>query len=160
MFDTVFETQIFFFGFCLPSSVFFQRADRQQNMSVGIMTVIVVDTNVGAHTVGDELRLNVLFEQPDVLLERQLGRQRHDDLAGKSADLCFLGFFNGVPQYRAVLPFGRCVCREKDTLVFEPAFSAVIMRQPVIVVVDSGTARVGCRRNGGTTFSSCDRFCF
>ena len=103
---------------------------------MGIMTVIVVDTNVGAHTVGNELCLNVFFKQPDVLLQRQLNRQRHDDLAGKSADLCFLRFFDGVPQYRAVLPCGRRMSREKDALVFQSSFVRIIVRKTVIFVID------------------------
>ena len=124
------------------------------------MTVIVVDTNVGAHTVGNKLRLNVVFDQPDVLLERQLAGQRYDDLSCKPAYLRFLRFLYGVPQYRAVLPCGRRRRREKDALVFQTAFSAVIMRQPVVVVMDKRTADIRCRRDGGTSFSSCDRLCF
>ena len=136
LFDTVPDTQIFFFGFCLPLPVFFQRADRKQNMRVGIVPVGVVDTDVGAHTVGYELRLHVVFDQPDVLLQRQLDGKSNDDLASKAADLCFLRFFHGVPQYRTVLPCGRRVSREKDALVFESAFVRILVRKTVIFVID------------------------
>ena len=129
-------------------------------MRVGIVPVGIMDTDVGAHTVGDELRLHVVFDHPDILFKCKFNRQRHDDLTGKSADLCFLRFLYGVPQYRAVFPFRRRVSREKDALVFETAFAGIIVRETVIVIVDSGAARVGCRRNSGTAFSSCDRLCF
>ena len=124
------------------------------------MTVGVVDTNVGAHTVRDELRLNVVFDQPDILFKCKFNRQCHDDLAGKAADLCFLRFFDGVPQYRAFLPFGRRVSREKDAFVFQPSFAGIIVRKTVIVVIDKRTTDICRRRNDGTAFSSCDRLCF
>ena len=129
-------------------------------MRVGIVPVGVMDTDVGAHTVGDELRLHVVFNQLDILFKREFNRKRHDDLAGKAADLCFLRFFDGVPQYRAILPFGRRVCREKDALVFQSAFVRIIVRKTVIVVIDKSATDIRCRRDGGTSFSSCDRLCF
>ena len=50
-FLAVFHAEIFLLCLVLPLASFIQRAHRQQNVSVGIVTIGVVDGSVGAHSV-------------------------------------------------------------------------------------------------------------
>ena len=50
-FLTVFHAEVFLLGLVLPLALFIQWAHRQQNVSVGIVTVGVVDSSIGTHSV-------------------------------------------------------------------------------------------------------------
>ena len=66
-FLAVFDTEIFFLGLVLPFSLFIQRAHRQENVGVGIVTVGVVDGSVGAHSIGHKLLPDKVLQQLDLL---------------------------------------------------------------------------------------------
>ena len=66
-FLTVLDAEIFFLGLVLPASLFIQRAHRQQNMGVGIVTVSVVDGSIGAHPFRHELLVDKILQQLDLL---------------------------------------------------------------------------------------------
>ena len=51
LFFTVSDAEIFLLGLVLPASLLIQRAHRQQNVGMRIVTVRVVDGSVGAHSV-------------------------------------------------------------------------------------------------------------
>ena len=50
-FLAVFHTEVFFLGLVLPLALFIQRAHRQQDMGMGIVTVGVMDGSIGAHSI-------------------------------------------------------------------------------------------------------------
>ena len=56
------DAQIFLLRFILPLSMLVQRADRQQNMSMGIEAgwVRIVDTHISTHAVCHKLLLDVV----------------------------------------------------------------------------------------------------
>ena len=54
-FLTIPDAEIFFLSFVLPLALFVQRAHRQHDMGVGIMTVRIVNRHIGTHTVRYEL---------------------------------------------------------------------------------------------------------
>ena len=74
-------------------------------MGVGIVTIGVVDRNVGAHSFIHELLSDKLLQKLDLLLARQLDGQRGDKFPRQTAVLGFLRFLHGVPEFFPVLPF-------------------------------------------------------
>ena len=50
-FFAVFHAEIFLLCLVLPLASFIQRAHRQQNVSVGIVTIRVVNGSIGTHSV-------------------------------------------------------------------------------------------------------------
>ena len=86
-------------------------SDRQQNMRVGIVTVGIVNGDVGAHSVINKIFLNIIRQQFYPLRFVKLNRQGNDQFACESAVLRFLGSFNRVPQNAPAFPFRRRVSR-------------------------------------------------
>ena len=66
-FLAVFHAEIFLLGLVLPLASFIQRAHRQQNVSVGIVTIGVVDGCVGAHSIGHKLLPEKVLQQLNLL---------------------------------------------------------------------------------------------
>jgi len=71
-FFAVFHAEIFLLGLVLPLALFVQRAHRQENVSMRIVTARVVDSSIGAHSVRHKLFLDELLQQLDLLCARQL----------------------------------------------------------------------------------------
>lgn len=78
---------------------------------MGIMTIGIVDSSIGAHFIGHKPLSDKVLQQLDLLFPTQLYGQRHDELTGKSAVLGCLDFLHGVPELFPVLPFQRGVFR-------------------------------------------------
>ena len=78
LFLAVSHAEIFLLGLVLPLALFVQRAHRQQDMGVGIVSVCVMDSSVSAHSIGHKLFLYELPEQFDLRLPVNLSRQRND----------------------------------------------------------------------------------
>ena len=62
------DAEIFFFGFILPFPVFVQRAHGQQNVGVGVVTIGIVDRNIGAHSFIYELLPDKILQKLNLLL--------------------------------------------------------------------------------------------
>ena len=67
LFFTVSDAEIFLLGLVLPASLLIQRAHRQQNVGMRIVTVRVVDGSVGAHSIGYKLLPDKISKQLDLL---------------------------------------------------------------------------------------------
>ena len=72
-FLAVFGTEIFFLGLVLPFPLFIQRAHRQQDMSMGIVSgrIWVVDGSVSAHSVRHKLLLDEILQELNLFLTAQ-----------------------------------------------------------------------------------------
>ena len=104
-FLAVSHAEVFLLGFVLPVSLLIQRAHRQENVGMRIVTVGVVDGSVGAHSIGHKLLPDKVLQQPNLLLPTQFYGQRHDKLTGKPAVFGCFDFFHGVPELFPILPF-------------------------------------------------------
>ena len=82
-------------------------------MGVGIVAICVVDGNVGAHPVRNEIILYKLTHKSDPLAFAQLHGQCHDELTGKLTVLGFLVGLDSVPERFPVLPCGGSHWRQK-----------------------------------------------
>ena len=144
----------------LPCAVFVQRAHGQHNVGVGIVTIGVMDSDIGAHPIGNKLTLDELRQQGLTLFPVKLHRQGDHKLPCQPAVFRLFGFFHGVPEYRSVLPLGRGVLRQKYALPDHPALAGVIVGNAVIVVVDLTAAHIGGSSHSGAACSTADYFCF
>ena len=81
----------------LPRAVRIQRADGQHDMGMGVMTVCVMDGNIGAHALRHKLPSYEIGEEQDPFRFVQLYRQGDHELPRQSAVLRFLVFLHGVP---------------------------------------------------------------
>ena len=66
-FLAVFHAEIFLLGLVLPLASFIQRAHRQQNVGMRIVTIGVVDGCVGAHSIGHKLLPDKVLQQLNLL---------------------------------------------------------------------------------------------
>ena len=92
------DTQIFFLCFMLPFAILGQRPHGQHDMSMGIMTVRIVDTGISAHPFCHKIGLDKISQQGNPLVPAQFNGERHHELAGEAAVLCFFRFFHDVPK--------------------------------------------------------------
>ena len=67
--------KIFLFGFVLPLAFVVKRSDGKHNMSVGIVSVDVVNSNVSAHTICNKVDLDIVCQQTDPLFFVEFNRQ-------------------------------------------------------------------------------------
>ena len=85
-FLAVFHAEIFLLGLVLPLALFVQRAHRQENVGMRVVTVGVVDGCVGAHSIGHKLLPDkVLQHSLSVIIDGDFHRPflRSEFLAGK-----------------------------------------------------------------------------
>ena len=107
-----FDAEVFFLGLVLPFSLFIQRAHRQQDMGMGIVSgrMRVMDGSIGAHSVCHKLLLDEILQELDLFLSAQFYGQRRHKFTGEAAVLCGFGFLHGVPQGFPILPLcGGCL---------------------------------------------------
>ena len=67
-FLAVFHAEVFFLGLVLPLASFIQRAHRQQNVGMRIVTIGIVDGHIGAHSIRDKLFPYKFLYQGNLLL--------------------------------------------------------------------------------------------
>ena len=139
-FLAVSHAEVFLLGFVLPLAPFVQWAHRQQNVGMGIVTIGVVDSSIGAHSIGHKLLPDKVLQQFDLLLTAQFNGQRHDELTGKSAVLGRLDFLHGVPELFPILPFLRGIFRQKHFLPDKSLLFCVVMLYPIVIIIQAGTA--------------------
>ena len=159
-FLAVFHAEVFFLGLVLPLALLIQRAHRQQNVGMRIVTVGVVDGSVAAHSIGHKLLPDKRLQQLDLLLPTQFYGQGHDELTGKPAVFCRLDFLHGIPKPFPILPFLRGVFRQKYSLPDKPLLSRVVMLNPVVIVIQAGTAQIGGSGHGGASCAPADHLRF
>ena len=159
-FFTVSHTEIFFLGFVLPLALLIQRARRQENVGMGIVAVRVVDGSIGTHPVRNKLLPDKVLQQLDLLLPTQLNGQGHDELTGKSAVFCCFHFLHGVPELFTILPFLRGIFRQKHLLPDKPLLFCVVMLNPVVIVIQTGTAQISGSGHGGAPCATADHLRF
>ena len=109
-------------------------------MPMGIVTIGVVDSSIGAHSIGHKLLPDKVLQQFDLLLTAQFNGQRHDELTGKSAVLGRLDFLHGVPELFPILPFLRGIFRQKHFLPDKSLLFCVVMLYPIVIIIQAGTA--------------------
>ena len=158
-FFAVFHAEIFLLGLVLPLALFVQRAHRQENVGMGIVAVGVVDGSIGTHPVRNKLLPDKVLQQLDLLLPTQLNGQGNDKLTGKPAVLGCLDFFHGVPELFPVLPFLRGILRQKHLLPDKPLLFCVVMLNPVVIVIQTGTAQISGSGHGGAACAPADHLC-
>ena len=127
---------------------------------MGIVTIGVVDSSIGAHSIGHKLLPDKVLQQFDLLLTVQLDGQGNDKLTGKPAVLGCLDFFHGVPELFPVLPFLRGIFRQKYLLPDKPLFSRVVMLNPVVIIIQAGTAQISGSGHGRATCAPADHLRF
>ena len=159
-FLTVFGAKILFLGFVLPLALLIQRARRQENVGMGIVAVRVVDGSIGTHPVRNKLLPDKVLQQLDLLLPTQLNGQGHDELTGKSAVFCCFHFLHGVPELFTILPFLRGIFRQKHLLPDKPLLFCVVMLNPVVIVIQTGTAQISGSGHGGAPCATADHLRF
>ena len=93
-----------------------------------------MDRNIGAHPLSNKTVLNEIREKLLPLIWCQFNGQSRNKFTGKAAVLGLFVFFNGVPQYTSVFPFGWSELRQKYILPHKPFLSCKVMPYPVIVV--------------------------
>ena len=83
------EAEIFFLGLVLPVSFFVQRANRYHDMGMGIVPgrIWIVDSNIGAHPLGNKIVLNEIRQKLLPLCRCQLNGESRNKLTGKAAVL-------------------------------------------------------------------------
>ena len=155
-FLAVSDTEVFLLRLVLPTPLFVQRAHGQQNMSVGILSVRVVDGSVGAHTLCHKLLLNIFLNKGNLRLPVKLSRQCCDELPRKAAVLGLFVFLHGVPELFSVLPFLRSVFRQKYLLPDKPLLFRVVVLYPVVIVIQTGAAHIGGSGHGGAPCAPAD----
>ena len=155
-FLAVFHTEVFFLGLVLPASPLIQRAHRQKNVSVGIVTGCIVDGSVSTHSIEHKLLPDKVLQQLDLLFPTQLYGQRHDELTGKPAVFCCLYFLHGVPELFSVLPFLWGVFRQKYFLPGKSLLFRIVVLYPVIIVIQAGAAQISRSSHGGASCAPAD----
>ena len=152
LFLAVFHAEIFLLGLVLPLSPFIQRAHRQQNVGMRIVTIGVMDGSISAHSIRHKLFSDELLQQLDLLLTAQLYGQGNHKLPRQPAVLGCLDFLHSVPELFSVLPFLWDVFRQENLLPDKPLLFCVVMLYPVVIVVEAGTAQIS---GGGHSGASC-----
>lgn len=106
MFLTVLNTEIFFLNLVLPFSLFIQRAYRQQDVNVGIVTgrIWIMNRHIRTHSIRHKGIRNKIKQQPFPLCFTQLNRQRNHKFTSQAAVLCFFVFLHSISQYVSILP--------------------------------------------------------
>ena len=127
---------------------------------MGIVTIGVVDSSIGAHSIGHKLLPDKVLQQLDLLLPTQLNGQGHDELTGKSAVFCCFHFLHGVPELFTILPFLRGIFRQKHLLPDKPLLFCVVMLNPVVIVIQTGTAQISGSGHGGAPCAPADHLRF
>ena len=129
-FLAVFDTEIFFLGLVLPFSLFIQRAHRQQDMGMGIVSgrIRVMDSSIGAHSVCYKLLLDEILQELDLFLPAQFYRQRRHKFTGEAAVLCGFGFLYSVPQVFSILPLCGGGGWQKNLPPPKALFACVVVR--------------------------------
>ena len=157
-FLAVFDTEIFFLGLVLPFSLFIQRAHRQQDMSMGVVSgrIRVMDGSIGAHSVCHKLLLDEILQELNLFLPAQLYGQCRHKFTGKATVLCGFGFLHSVPQGFSILPLCGGGGWQKNLLPPKALFACVVVLHPVILVEHSGTAQIGRSSHGGASGSTAD----
>lgn len=82
------------------------------------------------------------------------------ELTGKSAVLGRLNFLHGVPELFTISPFLWGIFRQKHLLPDKPLFSCVVMLNPVVIVIQTGTAQISGSSHGGASCASADHLRF
>ena len=127
---------------------------------MGIVAVRVVDGSIGTHSVRHKLFSDKFLQQLDLFFTVQLYWQSHNKLTSQSAVLGCLDFLHGVPELFSVLPFLWGVFRQKYPLPDKPLFSCVGMLNPVVIVVEVGTAQISGGGHGGAACAPADHLRF
>ena len=91
------DAEIFLLCLVLPFAVFIQRAHRQQDVSMGIVPVRIMNRTVGTHSVRNELLPDKLRDKGLPFLFPKLYGQSNDKFTGKAAVLRLFCFFHGIP---------------------------------------------------------------
>ena len=70
LFLATFDTEMFFLGLVLPFSFFIQRAHRQRDMGMGIVSGRIwgMDDSIGVHSVCYKLLLDRILKELDLVL--------------------------------------------------------------------------------------------
>ena len=159
-FFAVSHAEIFLLGLVLPLTLFIQRAHRQQNMGMRIVTVRVVDGSIGTHPVRNKLLPDKFLQQLDLLLTAQFYWKRNHELPRQPAVLRSLHFLHGVPELFSVFPFLRGILRQKHLLPDKPLLFCVVMLNPVVIVIQTGTAQISGSGHGGAPCATADHLRF
>ena len=158
-FFAVLDAQIFLLRFMLPFAISGQRPHGQHDMSVGIVAVRIVDTDIGAHSLHHKIGMDKISQQGNPLVPVQFNGERHNELTCKATVLCFLRFFHSVPEDFPVCPFCRCHIWQRNLLPDKPLFSSVVMLDAVVIIIHPGTTHIGCCCDSGTACSPTDNLC-
>ena len=105
-------------------------------MSMGIVTgrIGIMNRHIRTHSVSYKLLLDKIRQQAFPWFSIQFNRQSNYKFTGKSAVLCFLIFFYGIPESRSFLPLGRGIFRQKYLLPDKSFFTGEVMLHAVIII--------------------------
>ena len=142
-----------------------QRAQRRHQVDVRIARLVVIDP-VGDLPARQHLLEHELPHQRDVLLFRQLDRQRDDELAGELRILALLERFDPVPERlhgagdRAIgdqraRPFRR-VGRQQEFLMGEIALVGIVDRAALGLVFHPRAMAIRRRQHGAAAIAAAD----
>ena len=157
-FLAIFDTEIFFLGLVLPFSLFIQRAHRQQDVGMGIVSgrIWVMDGSISAHSVCHKLLLDEILQKLDLFFPAQFYGQRRHKFTGQAAVLCFFVFLHSIPENAPILPFLWSIFGQKHLPPPKALFAGVVVLHPVVLVEHPGTAQIGRSSHGGASSSTAD----
>ena len=155
-FFSVLYAEVFFFCFVLPCTVFVQRPDSQENVCMGIMSIGIVDGKISTHPHIYKVLLNKILKQRDIAAVIQFYRECNNEFSCKSAVLCFLCLFYGIPKMFPVFPFSRSHRRKHHLLIDQTMFPGIVMLDSVIIIVHPTAAHIGGSRNRRPSGSTAD----
>lgn len=133
-----------------PVSLFVQSSHGQHNVSVGIVIRRgrIVDRNIGNHALRYELLLNILADQFQVVLHRQLSGKSDVEFSGHLCVPVGLGPFDSVPESIAVSVLSRSVVRQHDLGIDHAALVIVVLGPVGAFIIETLTGLVGRRSCG------------
>ena len=108
---TLFVKIVNLVGLGAPSALPIHRAHGQHDMGVRVSIMLVVNSEVHAHSFGNKLLHAVISDKRFALFYRYFIRRRHDDSSGKLGVPLLLNSLGGVPEGLPVLIFAGSVRR-------------------------------------------------
>lgn len=152
--------EIFFLRLCLPFAIGIQWADGQHDMGVRIVTICIMDGEVGAHPFRNTFFQHKLVQHCLPVLHGQLRGQCNNQLAGKPTVFCFFGLLYRIPESLPICPFSRDHIGQQYFGKQNARFLRIIMGNTVIIVVKPFAALICCGGNSRAPSATADDFRF
>ena len=125
-------------------------------MNMGVAGSLIVDGEVGAHSLVHKVVLHIGPDKGKLLFTGQFTGQSCFNLAGKLAVPGFLDLLHAVPEGGAVCKLWRGVGRQHDLRMDNAAFPGVVVGHSIPFICQLGSAAVSSCGNGRTACAALD----